>query len=271
MSSLTLAAAVSVSGDHGRSSCGRGARERMLPECRLRPRRSGRAPGRRGSWNAPHLAGRRRPSTKPSTRPRCRPHTRSGLASASSRNGQWVKAIVAPSVVADGLGIEAERARARSISASMHGAVLGPAPRRRPRPCSRPASAASSPSRPASAGQPQQHAGQQRERPAARGRATGRRRPASSRCWGRPTPPWSSMRTSSRPTSRMRSRWGRTVLACRSRRVGDLGGGQRAGRAGQLEVDGVPGVVAQRLQELEASGGSGRRLGHGTSLHGRDR
>src|SRR5438094_842527 len=37
------------------------------------------------------------------------------------------------------------------------------------------------------------------------------------RCCGRPTLPWLADSTSSSPTSRNRSRWGRTVLGCRSR------------------------------------------------------
>jgi len=41
--------------------------------------------------------------------------------------------------------------------------------------------------------------------------------------------------------------------------VGDVGGAQRDRRAGQFEVDGVTRVVAQRLQDLEATRGLRRR------------
>ena len=52
-------------------------------------------------------------------------------------------------------------------------------------------------------------------------------------------------------------------------RVGDLGGGQRGGRAGELEVDRVAGVVAERLQQLEPRRGDLGVVGHAPwSLHG---
>ena len=53
-------------------------------------------------------------------------------------------------------------------------------------------------------------------------------------------------------------------------RVGDLRGGQRSGRAGQLEVDRVAGVVAERLEQLEPRRGDlGVAVGHAPwSLHG---
>ena len=64
--------------------------------------------------------------------PRCRPHTRSGLASASSRNGQWVKAMVDAVGPAGGLGVEAQvvelghqRLDARAVRLEALG-VLGP-------------------------------------------------------------------------------------------------------------------------------------------------
>jgi hypothetical protein len=44
-------------------------------------------------------------------------------------------------------------------------------------------------------------------------------------------------------------------------RLGDLGGGQRARRARQLQVDGVAGVVAQRLEHGEAGGAEAGEVG----------
>ena len=66
-----------------------------------------------------------------------------------------------------------------------------------------------------------------------------------------PPPPGSSASTLSRPTSRMRSRWGRTVLGWRSRlsATSAVVSGHR--RAGQLEVDGVAGVVAEGLEHRQ--------------------
>ena len=57
--------------------------------------------------------------------------------------------------------------------------------------------------------------------------------------------------TSSRPTSRMRSRWGRTVFGCRPSASAMSAVASGFGRAGQLEVDGVARVVAEGLEEVE--------------------
>ena len=141
---------------------------------------------------------------------------------------------------------------ARRAPSSAGASPARPGRRRRPRPCSRPASTASSAPAPAPAASAQQHAGQQRERrrlePERRG--VGGERvavlgPADAR-------PGRRSSTSSSPTSRMRSRWGRTVLACRSSvsAISAVASGTR--RAGQLEVDGVAGVVAERLEQRRA-------------------
>jgi xanthine dehydrogenase molybdopterin-binding subunit B len=53
-------------------------------------------------------------------------------------------------------------------------------------------------------------------------------------------------------------------------RLGHVGGGERAGRASQLEVDGVAGVVAERLQQVEPRRSTGVPW-HATSLHGASR
>jgi hypothetical protein len=50
-------------------------------------------------------------------------------------------------------------------------------------------------------------------------------------------------------------------------RLGDVGGGQRAGGARQLEVDRIARVVAERLEQVEAGRGIGATL-HEASLHG---
>ena len=50
----------------------------------------------------------------------------------------------------------------------------------------------------------------------------------------------------------MRSRWGRTVLGCRSSVSAISAVASGRGRPGQLEVDGVAGVVAERLQDGRA-------------------
>ena len=43
-------------------------------------------------------------------------------------------------------------------------------------------------------------------------------------------------------------------VGVQSERFGDVGGGQRSRRPGQLEVDRVPGVVAERLEQVESWG-----------------
>ena len=115
-------------------------------------------------------------------------------------------------VVAVDHRVEAQRARART-SASRHEAASA-CGRRRRRPCSRPISAASSAPTPAAAASRDEQRASSGVRRAAPGRATGPRRPASRGAGGARRRPAASVRTSSRPTSRMRSRWGRTVLGC---------------------------------------------------------
>jgi hypothetical protein len=55
---------------------------------------------------------------------------------------------------------------------------------------------------------------------------------------------------------------GANSVGVQPQRVGDLGGGERARRAGQLQVDRVAGVVPQRLEQVEPAlgGGHGPRL-----------
>ena len=148
-----------------------------------------------------------------------------GGSSARSRNGQWAKATVARSGSSRVAGSKPRRACSTSrpsrqlgaggplggvgaalVAAGVGEVVGGQAT----------ASAAASSSVRARVG----HGEGSRPSDGASGRA-------SQRCWGRPTVPRVvGVDASSRPTSRMRSRWGRTVLTCRSEGVGDLGGGQ---------------------------------------------
>ena len=120
------------------------------------------------------------------------------------------------------LGHEGLEARRRRRCASRR--RLGPArgrPRRRPRRRRRPPRPGARASGPASGtvgGSRPSDGRVGRQRVEVLGPADARRAPR--------------VRTSSRPTSRMRSRWGRTVLGCRPSDLGDVGRGQRAGASG---------------------------------------
>ena len=81
--------------------------------------------------------------------------------------------------------------------------------------------------RPAAWAACEQHPGEGAGTGRVRAPARGRRRRASSGAAGGPTSPRDRLATSSRPTSRMRSRWGRTVFDVQAEHVGDLGRGQR--------------------------------------------
>ena len=227
---------------------------------------------------------RRRPaSTRPSTRPRCREQTRSGCSSASSRNGQWAKAMTAPSSSATTSGSNPRRACSSASAPRAIGVV---------RPAGRVGPALLAPGihqlvgrqtgcvgrREHGAGQ---H-GQRRRLQAQPGRVGGQRVAVLGPARRRPA---TVVVTSSRPDLAHALEVRSHGVHVQAQHLGDVGGGQRSGRAGQLEVDGVAGVVPQRLEDVQAGRprrvGRGRRLaiagrgygsiGHHTRLHGTSR
>ncbi len=191
-------------------------------------------------------------STKPATSPRWSPHTSSGCSAARSENGQLAKATTAASssrglVADDRIESEAievgherlERRRRPSVpigagdalvTPHLHG-VVGAR-----RPGAAPCAAASAPASASSV---------------VRGRATvHRRRSNSGAAAGRRRRGHRRRRRAGRCRASARG-GGVTVLGWSSSDLGDVGGGQRPRRPGQFEVDRVPGVVTQRLQQVE--------------------
>ena len=219
--------------------------------------RPGRARGRRDRGT--RAPGRRRAgSTNPSIRPRCRPQTRSGFDSASSRNGQRVNAIVAPCSSTTDSGSK-PRAASSAVRASAH----VPAP---PRRCG--GGRALLPSgldrvgrgQLGRGGQPQQHPGQHGEgrRLEAERRGVGGERVAVLRAADRALGVGDDVEEPDLPHP---LEVGAHGVRVQGEALGDLGGGERRRRAGQLEVDGVARVVAERLQQLEARRGGRRERG----------
>ena len=168
-------------------------------------------------------------------------------------------------------GSKPERGRARRRAPRRRRAGAGRRRSASAAPCSRPASTASS-----AAG-----AGARRPRRSSMRASTGnggrleaerraRRRPASSgAAGGRPCPGRRSRRRAGRPRACARGGAARCWGAGRGvSAISAVASG--SGDAGQLEVDGVAGVVAERLQQLEPRRGRRRRrLGHAAwSLHG---
>ncbi len=72
------------------------------------------------------------------------------------------------------------------------------------------------------------------------------------RCWGRPTWPRASVSTCEQPdlAHALEVRTHRVHVQIED--VGDLGRREGQGRARQLEVDRVPGVVPERLEDVES-------------------
>ena len=135
--------------------------------------------------------------TRPSTMPRCRLQTRSGCCSARARNGQWAKAMTAPAVEVDHLGVEAQAGLLGDQGVEGVGAV-GPLP------AVGPALLAAGVDQlvggeARGVGGRQQRSGPGWAGATARARATGRRRPASSGAEAGPPRPGTQVATSSRP------------------------------------------------------------------------
>ena len=75
------------------------------------------------------------------------------------------------------------------------------------------------------------------------------------RCWGRPTPPVASVRTSSRPDVAHALEVRPDGVRVEPQRLRDVGRRERHGRAGELEIDRVAGVVAERLEDRQPAVG----------------
>ena len=141
----------------------------------------------------------------------------------------------------------------------------GPARRRRPsrqsvpaghwaasaRPWRRPASARSSGARPPLAAASRRVRARVGHGEGSRPRA-GASGLSDQRCWGRPTVPRVSVSTREQADVAHALEVRAHGVDVQPEGVGDLGRGQRQRAAGQLEVDGVAGVVAQGLQHVEA-------------------
>ena len=191
-------------------------------------------------------------STKPSSRPRCSEQTRSGLACGQVGERAVREGDRGGTVVVHRGRVEAElvqhadgRLDARSApDRGRGGPGVGPAGGPPPRPVRPPT--------PASAASSQQHAGQHGEHRAARGRATGASGAREYRCL-RPAHGATGVGTGLEQADVAHPlEVGPHRVGVQVQEVGHLRRGQGPGRTGQFQVDRVPRVVAQRLQQVEA-------------------
>ena len=205
-------------------------------------------------WNSVTASGGWSPPSMPSSSPRCRVQTSSRCSSARSRNGQSrsvISTALPPSAEpriepgASGL-LEHREVQARRPAGSGLGGCPAhqvrapvarhlrlldrPLPGRRGRTASRPAGGSRG----------------LRPRPA--------RAPRTASGAGRPRALRISLVTS--PASSRRRRCGRIVFGCRERRADISRHGHRPAREPHVPVQAIPGVVGQRLVDLEAAGPS---------------
>ena len=222
------------------------------------------AVARGGGSRPPRRRRRRRRSPRPDrgagrTRGRDAPRPARGTGSGRTRRSRIRRRRAATAGSNPSVGqLGDERLEARG--------VLRPWSAASARPWARPASAASSAPTPGRRRQLQEHPRQHRERRRLEPERRARRRRASRGAAGdrRRRGPRCDLEQADVAHA---LEVGPHGVGVQAERLGDVGGRQRERRTGQLEVDRVAGVVAERLQHVEATGRAD--ISHTERLHGR--